>query len=1353
MAKIDTNQYIIAIGASAGGIEAIASFFDHTPTDAVSYILIQHLSPDFKSQMADILAPHSKLQVVDVTDHIKVEPNKVYLIPSAKFMIIKNGQLILSDKKDKQRPHLTIDHFFSSLAKACGEKAIGIILSGTGHDGSKGIEAIKKAGGIVIVQDPTTATFDQMPLSAIDTGDTDFVLPPQDMPHVIEHYVKDKLKETHFKDSKEAINEDDLSNIFNLISGNSLFDFTDYKRPTILRRIRRRMLLHNFSTADSYYTFLKNNSQEVELLANDFLISVTSFFRDSEAFKIIEKTVIPHIVTRGHKDDVIKIWVAGCATGEEAYSIAILLKEYLNKIKEHRPVKIYASDINKAALAIASKGIYPDSISQTVTKERLETFFTPKGANFMVNHDIRKMIVFATHDLIKNVPFCNIDLISCRNLLIYMNLNLQETAFSMMHFGLKKNGYLFLGPSENTALLKTDFREISTKWNILKSNKTGRPLKFNTLSSPVMENLTTTMAINKNAVTPIAKLATGDELNMAILEESGFSGVCTDERLIVIRSFGDTTKYLKNENFNFNLNDLIPDHISTPFKAAAHKALKLNERIELDGLKMENPERPNQHLFNIVIKPFFRIKSAEKLLLILFVEHKGKPKSKNTINHVGFDQLSKEHLINLEEELAEARLNLEAAKERATFSNESMQAFNEEQQSAHEEMHSANEELQSVNEELHTINKEYQATNAQLTELNDDLNNYFRSNINGQLFVDRDLLLKKYSPGAVKHINIREHDIGRPLSNITTNIKFETLVEDIKQVMLDEQTITREAEASNGKIYQVMTVPYIRKNSEKSDGAVISFYDITELKDISRELDISNKELHRTNDEITIVNTQLQDRNEQLNNSKKYIEEIFNTIHDPLVILDRDLKVIRATDGFYQTFKVTEEETEGNFIYNLGNKQWDIPILRHQLESILPQQGFFKAFEVDHVFNVIGRKIMRLTARQFDTHTHETLTLLAIHDLTDKRKVEQGLAEAERLLAESKERLHFAIESAGIGSWDFNVLTKEFIWDNRCKELYGMNPKDLVDYSIFLNQVHPDDRELTDHAVSMALKGVNNGEFNVEYRSIGLHDQKLRWIKSKGKAYFNEGKKATRFIGTVLDISVEKSLEQSTREILLKKDEFISIASHELKTPVTSLKASLQLMNRMKDNPSPTMFPRLIDQSNRSMEKIMNLIDDLLNVTHMSEGQLTLNKASFNVVNMLDQCCSHIRAEDKHQLIVQGDKDLQVNADAHRIEQVIVNFVNNAVKYAPESKNIYLIVEKENNQVKISVKDTGPGIPREKQSFLFDRYFRADYTGKQYSGLGLGLYISSEIVKRHGGEIGVDSEPDKGATFWFKIPL
>ncbi len=871
MAKINSNQFIIAIGASAGGLQAISAFFDYTPLDAVSYIIIQHLSADFKSEMTQILSSHSKLEVVEGTDNVKIQANTVYLTPSSKFMSIKNGQLVLTDKKDKKAPHMTIDHFFTSLARERGSKAIGVILSGTGNDGSRGAEAIKSSGGLILVQDPDTADFDAMPLAAIATGCADNILSPQAMPQVIEDYVKDGTLEP--TDQREdEISEAELGLIINLIKGNLPLDFTDYKRPTIIRRIKRRMVQHNFSRVDKYHTFLSKNPKEIEALSNDFLIGVTSFFRDPEAFKIIEKKVIPEIIDKKEHGDVLKIWVAGCASGEEAYSLAILVKEYLIKAQKTIEVKIFATDINKASLDKASKGVFADTLEKTVSKERMQNFFTREGSGYKIKHEIRKMLIFAQHDLVKNPPYCNIDLISCRNLLIYMNAVLQKKVFSMMHFGLKKDGFLFLGPSESATSLKSDFTELSNKWNILKSTRNGHTVRFNTFSSPVIEGVkTTTMEVDKKAETPKNKMAVADEINRALLEESDLSGICTDEKLTVIRSFGDVARYLKNEIFNFDLNDLLPDNISISFKAAAHKALKLGEKVVLDDLRF-NECNTSVQIVKVVFKPILSPNSSEKLLLILFIDKKNNAKNGSVIKTSEIAQLTREHIQTLKKELSEANHKLEVAYERIESSNENMQSFNEELLSANEEMQSANEELQSVNEELQSINKEHQATNQELTELNDDLNNYFRSNVNGQLFVDREMLLKKYSPGAVKHINIRESDIGRPLSNITTNIKFETLTDDIVKVLLTHETIIREAESSDGKVYQVMTMPYIRKESNQSDGAIISFHDITELKKLLLELDISNKALLRINSDLNnFVYSVSHDLNAPVNNIKSVL--------------------------------------------------------------------------------------------------------------------------------------------------------------------------------------------------------------------------------------------------------------------------------------------------------------------------------------------------------------------------------------------------------------------------------------------------------------------------------------------------
>jgi two-component system CheB/CheR fusion protein len=526
-----------------------------------------------------------------------------------------------------------------------------------------------------------------------------------------------------------------------------------------------------------------------------------------------------------------------------------------------------------------------------------------------------------------------------------------------------------------------------------------------------------------------------------------------------------------------------------------------------------------------------------------------------------------------------------------------------------------------------------------------------------------------------------------------------------------------------------------------------------EMQVINNELQISKVELQTINEAITQVNNILTDRNDELNNARIFTEGIIETIADPLIILDKNLRVNRATNGFYSKFKVTPEETRGRYIYDLGNQQWDIPALRDMLELILPQKKVITDYEVTHVFPTIGRKVMRLNARQVEKIDGDQLIFLSIEDITDKRTIEEGLAEVEKLFKESKERLKLAVDAAGLGTWDFNSLTGELILDHRCKEMFGLAPADAITYDRFIRMIHADDRAIVDKVLKQALAGKNNGDYDKEFRTVITADKKYKWLKFKGKAYFDNQGVAYRFVGTSLDITVQKMLDEATIELLKQKDDFMSIASHELKTPITSLKASLQLLDKMKDNPSPKMLPSLIILANKSMEKVNSLIEDLLNVSKLNQGQLHLHKLYFNLGELIDGCCHHVRAEGVYKITTTGDNALEVYADAGRIEQILVNFVNNAIKYAPLSKEIVINTQKINDVVKVSVTDKGPGILPEMLPHLFDRYYRVDQTGTQYSGLGLGLYICAEIIKKLDGQIGVESKIGTGSTFWFTLPI
>lgn len=840
MAFKNKPHHIIAIGASAGGMEEINSFFDHTPMDGVSYIIIQHLSADFKSRMVELLSKHSKLKVEEAKNGLVVNCNQVYLIPHDKLMTIRKGVLYLTEKDTAKAPHLTINEFFSSLAADCGTTAIAVIFSGLGADGSEGIKAIKKAGGMVMARKPETSGFPSMPTKAIATGLVDFILEPAEMPVAIENYVKMEGKlAVEIKGDEESLNA-----IIELIKEKSPMDFTEYKPATLLRRTKRRAAFHNFSTLGAYLRFLKKAPEELELLSKEFLVSVTSFFRDAGAFEFIQKNIFSQLLEKLTPGDELKMWVAGCATGEEVYSLAILISELLVGDYRDTVVKIFATDLDAAALVHAGKAVYRPNTIKGISEQRLKHYFVKESDNYKVNPVIRKMVIFAQHDLVKNPPYCNMHFISCRNLLIYMTPVLQKKIFNMLLFGLKKDGYLFLGSSENPMPIIKNLLVVNKQWKVYKNLKTKKVVSFDAFSMPELQNIKRIGAYS-NEYVKISTDALAEAMHENLAEESDYLAVCIDENNTVLKSYGETGKFLLAKHFTSNLEELLPKSMAIAFNTLGKKVKKINEKATVYGVSLKQGNMVIN--VSISISPLPIRKKDHKLYMVIFSENKQATGiQKNTIE---FDEklYHNEYTQNLEEEVKDLKDKLNSAYEQLDASNENMQSFNEEMVSANEEMQSTNEEMQSVNEELDTINTEYQLKNKELLEMNDDLNNYFRSNINGQLFINNEMVLMKFSPGTVKQINLLDSDIGRPLSNITTNIKFETILNDIQQVLTEGTVITKEIETNNGKWYQIMTMPYVQQSENKNNGAIITFNDITELKKAQLDLDKRNKSLQRIN--------------------------------------------------------------------------------------------------------------------------------------------------------------------------------------------------------------------------------------------------------------------------------------------------------------------------------------------------------------------------------------------------------------------------------------------------------------------------------------------------------------------------
>ena len=844
MTKIEPH-HIVAIGASAGGLEELISFFENTPLDGVSCIVVQHLAKDYESRLAEVLSTHSRLTLVQAENGMDLQTNFVYVIPGDKFMTIKNRHLYLSEKTNVRAPHLTINTFFKSLAADCGPKAIGIILSGLGSDGSDGVKAIKRAGGMVIARNPETTEFGSMPSNAVATGMVDFIVEPELMPGVIEDYVKREIDLL----AASISDGENMAGLIEMIHQHLPFDFSDYKQSTILRRIKRRAAYNNFDRLENYLEYTQVSPKEIEALAKDFLISVTAFFRDPEAFDSLEKKVLPDVLTSLAPGQELRIWVPGCATGEEAYSMAIMALEALGNITTEHEVKIFATDIDTSALAHAGKGVYSAAVLARMPQTRLEKYFIQEGEHYRVKPEIRKIVIFARHDLVKNPPYCNMHLISCRNLLIYMTPILQKKIYQMLLFGLKPQGFLFLGSSENPLPILNGLEVTDKKSKIYKKLNSNPALSFEAFTVPEFNQIHPASpghAQQEVAKTPDRTLDSA--VNETVFNEEKRLIVCIDESNKVLKSYGPAARFLHQKNFTSDLTEVLPGPLSVAFKTIRSKVSHSGQKATVTGIMIRQDQETIK--VNLSVSPMIYKGRANGFLVVQFIEDTGLGQPSEDM--VVFDEklYLDEYTQSLEQENKDLKEELAAASEKLFATNENMQSFNEELLSANEEMQSTNEEMQSINEELQTINVDYQLKNKELLELNDDLNNYFKSNTNGQLFISSELRLMRFSPGTVRHINLLESDIGRPITNISTNFRFENITEDIQQVLDTGYPVTRESQANDGHWYQVMTMPYIQQLGNKRTGAIITFNDITELKSIQQQLDKKNEVLKRVNEDL-----------------------------------------------------------------------------------------------------------------------------------------------------------------------------------------------------------------------------------------------------------------------------------------------------------------------------------------------------------------------------------------------------------------------------------------------------------------------------------------------------------------------
>ena len=834
--KKPTGFPIVGMGASAGGLEALEAFFTHMPPDKnIAFVIIQHLSPKHKSIMGALLSKCTQMDVLNMEDGMKVEPNRIYLNPPDKNVVIMNGTLQLMDPVRTAGINLPIDYFFKSMSEDLGEKAICIILSGTATDGTLGLRAVKGEGGMAMVQDLDSAKYDGMPRSAIATGLVDFILPVEKIPHALLKYIS-----APYISVSERVKPDDdpfanhIRKIFILIRAATGHDLSQYKQTTLRRRIERRMAVHQIHQISDYVKYLQKTPAEVDVLFKDMLIGVTSFFRDPEAFQILEEQIMPALLKNRPPDAAIRIWTVGCSTGEEAYSLAILLSEAMGKMKHHLNIQIFASDIDPEAIDRARSGVYPDSIAADVSEERLRQYFIKEDNTFQVKKQVREMIVFAVHNMAKDPPFSKIDLLSCRNLLIYMDGGLQKKVLPLCHYALNPQGILFLGPSESIGEFTNLFQPVSRKWKVFSRKEffTEKALDYPGMPfyhGPRLE------AVDEKSH-PVA-LDLHQMAERMILDHFSPAGVLVNDKYEIINFMGKTDKYLETPTgkASFNILKMAREGLKVKLGTALHNAARQKKATTYEALRIQY--NGGFRIIDLTVSPLTETNLKENFMLVMF-EDKTPPQKPDSKKRT---KISKDdadpRVVSLEEELQSTKEHLqttieelETSNEELKSTNEELQSVNEELQSTNEELETSKEELQSTNEELITVNTELQNKVDELSEANNDINNLLAATDIGTIFLDTQLCIKRYTPAMTKIFNLISTDVDRPISDITAKIDHSDLAKDAEQVLDTLAQKEAEIQTKDGAWYAMRIAPY-RTMENVIDGVVITFVEISSLKE------------------------------------------------------------------------------------------------------------------------------------------------------------------------------------------------------------------------------------------------------------------------------------------------------------------------------------------------------------------------------------------------------------------------------------------------------------------------------------------------------------------------------------------
>ena len=954
---------IVGVGASAGGLEALEELFAHTPKDiGMAFVVVTHQHPSHTSLLPELLGRSTQLPVIAAKDGVGLQPNHVYVAPPGTHMALLNESLHFMDPNQGESIRLPIDYFFRSLAEDKKERAIGIILSGTATDGTLGVKAIKGESGMAMVQEPQTAKYAGMPSSAIASGCVDFILPAEKMAEQLAAYAKGiSVRVSPIETPPDqTLSSEPLQKIFLLLRSRTGNDFSLYKTNTIRRRIERRMNVHQIDEPSHYVRYLQENPHEIDILFKEMLISVTSFFRDPKAFEALAKGALLELI-RSHSDGHhLRIWVPGCATGEEAYSLAILVDECLRELNRHFEVQIFGTDLDAEAIETARAGVYPGGIAIDVSAERLERHFLQEDHVYRVNKEIRDMLVFAPHNIIKDPPFTKLDMISCRNLLIYLNAELQQRLLPIFHYALKSSGLLFLGPSETIGNFDHLFVPLDKRWKIFQrigTAEAAQVLPEMPAEGYVQGDVTATKS--RSGPPALAKdVQLSTLVERLLLDRFAPTSVVCNERGGIVYIHGRTGNYLEPVvgKPRHNLLEMAREGLRLELSTALRQASTQKQGVARPNVRVKT--NGSYVVVNLAVEMIKQPEAIHGLFLVSMVpvpppddevgEAKDLPSSSDSVNDLERElQYTKESLQNTVEEL-------ETSNEELKSTNEELQSTNEELQSSNEELETSKEEMQSLNEELTTVNSELTSKIEDLSQANDDMQNLLNSTDIATLFLDNDLNISRYTEQAKRLINVIPSDVGRPFGDLAINLDYDRIPGDAAEVLDRLVFKEEEVQANDGSWYLMRIMPY-RTAENVIDGLVITFVNIDRIKTAE----------------------------EEGQKAGAFFRSIVDTVRQPILVLDSGLRVVSANKAFLRCFRTSHRQTEGELVYELGGGEWDIPSLRKLLENVLPDGPAVEDFEVDHTFPKIGHRAMMLNACRLEALEGEPhMILLAMEDVT-----------------------------------------------------------------------------------------------------------------------------------------------------------------------------------------------------------------------------------------------------------------------------------------------------------------------------------------------------------------------------------